>query len=357
MHHHITMVVIFVITTHLCIFRRYTLVLTCKDDGQPPLISVSKLTIEVGDVNDNSPNFRQMSYSADVLENNYIGASVVRVTAEDVDIGENSKIVYSLSKDHDRYFSIHPDNGHVTAKSSLNREERSYFRFQVYASDCGVPSRTSTTVVEVKVLDVNDEKPKFLSDSYFFSVVESLPPGATVGKLEAFDADATPYDQFSFQLLESGSLSDAISVNRKSGVMTTSRTLDREYQEVCHMTAIARDDNNPSLSSTTAVTVRVLDVNDRRPVFDQPAGSDPAGGSGEAAIVVVSNLTPAGFTITTVWALDGDAHGNNSRVRYSIGGGDVVGLFQLDPHTGVVTLDRDLNGDADNQVWNICLIL
>lgn len=85
-------------------------------------------------------------------------------------------------------------------------------------------------VLVVNIVDVNDERPSFLADSYSFHVVENSAAGSVVGVVSAHDGDAAPYNQFSLSLLPAGSLSDAFSVDRRDGRLTTTRPLDREQQ-------------------------------------------------------------------------------------------------------------------------------
>jgi protocadherin Fat 1/2/3 len=75
------------------------------------------------------------------------------------------------------------------------------------------------------------------------------------------------------------------------------------------------------LSSETSVVVEIIDVNENRyaPVFDDFVLS----GS------VAENQEP-GAHVMTVVAKDYDPPGPDSRVAYSIRGGDGLGLFTID---------------------------
>jgi len=85
-------------------------------------------------------------------------------------------------------------------------------------------------VLLVNVLDVNDEKPRFLAASYTFHVLENSPAGSVVGVVSARDDDGAPYNEFTLSLLPAGSLSDAFSIDRRNGRLLTTRSLDREQQ-------------------------------------------------------------------------------------------------------------------------------
>ena len=97
-----------------------------------------------------------------------------------------------------------------------------------FAWPAGVVVAAASLVVNV--LDVNDERPRFLAASYSFHVVENSPAGTLVGVVSARDDDGAPYNRFGMSLLPAGSLSDAFAIDRDSGRLTTTRPLDRELQ-------------------------------------------------------------------------------------------------------------------------------
>ena len=82
----------------------------------------------------------------------------------------------------------------------------------------------------VNVLDVNDQRPRFLAASYSFHVAENQPSGSLVGVVSARDDDGAPYNRFTLSLRPAGSLSDAFSIDARSGRLVSTRPLDRERQ-------------------------------------------------------------------------------------------------------------------------------
>ena len=65
------------------------------DHGLPSLSSTQTLTVEVGDVNDQSPVFSQSVYNASVAENRDPGEPVIRVSATDTDSGNYHQLLLS----------------------------------------------------------------------------------------------------------------------------------------------------------------------------------------------------------------------------------------------------------------------
>ena len=67
--------------------ERYHVTIRCQDGGGGVAVDAGKvsrvseksLDVLVGDVNDHSPVFSQQTYKANIIENNYIGVSVLQV--------------------------------------------------------------------------------------------------------------------------------------------------------------------------------------------------------------------------------------------------------------------------------------
>lgn len=82
----------------------------------------------------------------------------------------------------------------------------------------------------------------------------------------------------------------------------------------------ASDLGTPSLSSQTQVTISVVDVNENvhAPVFSEPVVTG----------TVVENR-PSGTVVLRLNATDADAADDDSKVGYSIRGGDGIGYFTV----------------------------
>ena len=64
------------------------------------------MTIQVDDINDHAPKFTQKLYQATMSENFPAGASVTSVSATDMDIGANAKMIYTLKEQDREFFSM-----------------------------------------------------------------------------------------------------------------------------------------------------------------------------------------------------------------------------------------------------------
>ena len=98
------------------------------------------------------------------------GRCWLQTTAVDGDVGDNAKLVYQLldnranrsSTFDSSPFAVDPSTGVIRATASVDRELKAAYQFRITATDAGSPmSFTSTALVTVNILDVNDETPLF----------------------------------------------------------------------------------------------------------------------------------------------------------------------------------------------------
>ena len=103
-------------------------------------------------------------------------------------------------------------------------------------------------------------------------------------------------------------------------------TLDQSEQDVYNLTVQATDSKSGSWS-TTGCTIRVLDVNNHRPMFEKPLYT--------ASVYEDAKI---GTLVSTLKATDKDK-GPNARIRYSFGVSEKKKLpFQLDQDKGMKIL-------------------
>ena len=126
----------------------------------------AEVIVYVADINDNHAVSTKNSYSAEMLENVLIGHTVTNVTAHDKDEGSNGLVTYSLvetplATDNlaSSIFTVNHITGAISTlkKLKLNAPQVEY-KFQVKASDEGVPCLESFTNVLVTLEDTNDSR-------------------------------------------------------------------------------------------------------------------------------------------------------------------------------------------------------
>ncbi|XP_062467633.1 cadherin-23 isoform X4 [Pezoporus occidentalis] len=316
------------------------IVVSVTDCGRPPLRATSSATVFVNllDLNDNDPTFQNLPFAAEIAEGLPAGSSVFQVVAIDLDEGPNGQVTYRMQVGMPRMdFLINGTSGLVTSTTVLDRERIAEYYLRVVASDAGVPSKSSTSTLTVKVLDVNDENPTFFPAVYNVSLPENVARDFKVVRLNCTDADAGLNAELSY-FITGGNQDGKFSVGFRDGVVRTVVSLDRET--VASYTLILEAiDNGPTgnrRTGTATVYVTVLDVNDNRPIFLQSSYE-----------VSVPEDIPAASSIVQVKATDAD-EGINGRVWYRIVRGNEHNNFRINPSTGLVMrgvrhLDREQN--------------
>ncbi|XP_072288383.1 protocadherin alpha-2-like [Eucyclogobius newberryi] len=248
----------------------YDITIKATDCGEPPLSTTKTLSIQILDVNDNSPQFEQSPLYFYIVENNVAGTSLFSVTAADKDKNENADVSYSIArtgqeKDVALFLNVNAENGQITALKSFDFETLKSFQFQVVASDSGTPSLSSNVTVHVFILDQNDNAPVILypvSSNASAEGVEEIPrnviAGHLVTKVRAYDADIgyNGWLLFSLQGVTDHSL---FGLDRYTGQIRTLRSFTETDEAQHKLVILVKDNGNVSLSATATVLVKVVE--------------------------------------------------------------------------------------------------
>ncbi|XP_058853087.1 cadherin-related family member 2-like [Acipenser ruthenus] len=271
---------------------------------------------------------------------------VMSVEASDPDTEDKDKITYRLLPDSIlEFFAVGEKTGIITVKTSgnLDRETRSVYFATLQATDTA--NNIGTTVLEINLLDINDQTPKMVRDSYMVFVKEG-PDGKLDLTIEAFDNDEPGTNNSVVRYkIEDSEFSNNFIIDEETGVVTINGTLDREAIEPLlngkiQLTVTAYDWGHPILSSSVNVTINVEDINDNNPVFTQTVYQDSVRESDKGAYV--------GF----VQATDQDQTEIHNRISYRITDGSfgnfIIRTFQSNEgYRGNVTVDPDIELDYE----------
>ncbi|XP_077461352.1 protocadherin-16-like [Stigmatopora argus] len=314
----------------------YTLTVEAFDGGVPVRVGTLRLNVTVLDENDNPPAFRPRRYAASVPENATVGTSVCRVGADDPDAGDNGRVGFSVEGRHD-FFSVDQTTGVLYLNRPLDFETQSFHEVMVTARDFGVPPESSGTLVLVTVDNVNDNAPVvdvlFLGESG--RVSEAAEPGDYVARVSVSDPD-DPEEAPDVRLEGGGGDFLLERADRSVYVLRVAGGLDREEKDLYALKILVRDSGSPPLGAEALIPLRVTDVNDCAPYFDE-----------ERLRVRVSEDLPVGASVVRVEARDSDL-GVNARLSYSILESECP--VRVDGESGLVTtaalLDRDRGPDT-----------
>ncbi|XP_054872460.1 protocadherin alpha-8-like isoform X33 [Amphiprion ocellaris] len=285
-----------------------TLTLTALDDGSPPKSGTSEIIINVLDINDNTPVFAKSLYKTRVFENVPIGTTLLTLNATDADEGTNKEIIYTLStKEQDhvlQIFKIDPNTGTLTVEGNVDFEEHSAFEIRAQASDKGQPPMSAHCKVLVEVLDLNDNPPEITVTSLLNTVKEDAKAGTAIALVSVLDKDGGKNGEVHCAIEDNAPFK--LETNYKNYYsLVVDGPLDRESISDYNVTIRASDGGNPSLSSTSIITIHVSDVNDNPPHFSSPYIN-----------IYVKENSKVGEVLRTVSAQDADID-QNGQMSYS----------------------------------------
>ncbi|XP_023559797.1 protocadherin gamma-A4 isoform X14 [Octodon degus] len=249
----------------------YNITVTATDHGTPPLSTDTHISLQVVDINDNPPMFTHVSSSASIEENNPRGASILSLTAQDPDSGENAQVTYSLAEDTiqgaplSSYVSINSNTGVLYALRSFDYEQFRDLQLLVTARDSGHPPLSTNMSLNLFVLDQNDNTPEILypapptdGSTGVELAPRSAEPGYLVTKVVAVDRDSGQNAWLSYRLLKA-SEPGLFSVGLHTGEVRTARALlDRDALKQSLVVAV-QDHGQPPLSATVTLTIAVAD--------------------------------------------------------------------------------------------------
>ncbi|CDQ90336.1 unnamed protein product, partial [Oncorhynchus mykiss] len=135
------------------------------------------------------------------------------------------------------------------------------------AVDGGVPTRSGTASITVRVLDTNDNAPKFDKDNYKIDIMENSPIGSLVVKLNATDLDEGTNSEilYSYSLYTSEKTQQTFHLNPNNGEITVKEMINYEDFRIYDMEVIATDKGPNSLTGQCKLTILVTDMNDNHP--------------------------------------------------------------------------------------------
>ncbi|NXU52098.1 PCD23 protein, partial [Turnix velox] len=285
--------------------------------------------IVVLDINDNSPSFTSVPLSY-VMEDVEVGFLAHHLIATDPDEGRNGEVTYHiLSGNENKAFALDKITGLLTTSQLLDREIQDCYNLTVMALDDGSPALSTTQLLTIIVLDVNDETPVFLKQLYETAVHENQDPGEFVLKVEAVDRDAGLNSLLRYEILP-GTGYENFKINPDSGELLTTASLDRETQDVFSIKG------SPSRCSTAQLYLSVLDENDHSPLFAKT----------QYQISVREDLKE-GSAILDLSASDKD-DGLSGEVTYSLID-DTFGAFAIDSVTGSIVTTKALDRETKSQ--------
>ncbi|XP_072726843.1 cadherin-23-like isoform X2 [Ciconia boyciana] len=326
----------------------YTLTAVARDN--PGDVSSNRrensvqVLITVLDINDFRPQFSKSQFSTSVYENEPAGTSVITMTATDLDEGDNGVVTYSIEGPGAEAFKINKDSGLVMSRRRLQSYER--FNLTVVATDKGRPPLWGTTMLQIEVIDINDNRPVFIRppNGTILHIKEEIPLRSNVYEVYATDKDEGLNGAVLYNLLKTGAGNkdwEYFSIDSVSGLIQTAKRLDREKQAVYNLIIVACDQGQPAYETMQPLQVALDDIDDNEPVFLRPPRDSPQ----YQALSVPEHSRPGTVVGNVTGAVDAD-EGSNAIVYYFIAAGNQESNFQLS-REGKLQVLRDLDREKE----------
>ncbi|XP_014749299.1 PREDICTED: protocadherin gamma-B3-like [Sturnus vulgaris] len=298
-------------------------------------MQVYGIQVEITDINDNAPNFRDSETELRMSEMTTPGSRFPLPDAHDPDSAAGKKQL--------KYFTVNEENGNLYVNERLDREEMCGSSATCSVSfEVLVHNPLNVFHVEVAIEDVNDNSPVFSKAALDLEIGEWALPGARFPLEIARDSDVGRNSLLTYQLSSDPSFS--LSMKEKPGgkkqpELVLERALDREKKSSIDLVLTAVDSGEPARSGTVQIRINVTDLNDNPPVFSKTVY--------EAK--VVENL-PAESLVLQVQATDADV-GTNGRVSYSFGNvpDEVLSLFSIDSESGEIRTAGPLDFEEEKK--------
>ncbi|XP_043918358.1 protocadherin-23 [Protopterus annectens] len=286
-------------------------------------IAYCQVTIAVQDVNDNQPRFEQAEYRTSAWEGQLFNTYIMQVFAADADSGLNGQVEYSIiSGNINNAFIIDSVRGILATNAILDHEIVSSYWLVVQAADRGSPRLSSTAIVKIQVIDVNDNAPT-IPHLEHIEIAENLPAGYVVTQISADDVDLNPTLSYSFSGKWKGR--NKFTIDRYTGVIALREPLD--FEDTTHYLLTIRVSDSVH-EAEADLSITVLDANDNPPVF-----------ATDFYKVSISEHTPVHSQILTVSATDEDSE-MNGRVSYRILPSSSLRGFYIDSSNGSIFMEK-----------------
>ncbi|XP_060743334.1 protocadherin alpha-8-like [Tachysurus vachellii] len=277
-------------------------------------LEIHHVVVEITDINDNVPSFSQTHQHFEIAEHTSIGTSFQLHAARDEDTAPNSVRNYKLSQNANFEIDTKNSDGDkipfLVIRKPLDREHIEDYWLVVTAEDGGNPPKTGTLNINVKVLDINDNRPVFSQHEYSVTLQENAPLGTVVIKVNATDSDqgSNGNIEYAFVKTMKRKVYDIFQIDGITGEIRVKGEVDFEDMEVYKIDIQASDKGQPPLTVDSRVIIKILDMNDNKPDIEVTS-----------LLSVVSEDAISGTVISFISVSDKDS-GLNGNVVCSLAG-------------------------------------
>ncbi|XP_056625257.1 putative protocadherin beta-18 isoform X15 [Triplophysa dalaica] len=301
-----------------------------------------RVTIEITDINDNSPIFKRNERRFEISESAVVGSKFMMEKAIDADIGANGLQSYFLQPTDHFNLKLHGQSDgskkvEMILQKPLDREKQENMSLVLTAMDGGEPPKSGTVQIYVTVLDANDNAPVFTKPMYRAIISENSEKGTSVISVSASDLDKGTNGEIGYLIANSDGVSDFFQID-ENGLVTLVGKLDFETSKHYQIDIEAVD--NGGLSDSSKIIIDVIDVNDNAPVISAMSKS---------TTVPENSLQSTVIAIVSVYDPDSDSNG---QVQCSVNENIPFTIKSTSNGFYSIVTDGDLDRERESQ-YNI----
>ncbi|KRZ85831.1 Protein dachsous, partial [Trichinella sp. T8] len=301
-----------------------------------PKIKEFPIKIHVLDENDNRPVFSDDPVIFSLPENTPVGTDIWMYNATDADTGKFGRLKYRIIDDdlgNSKMFSIDPLRGVLQLQSELDYEKCTEYVIVVEATDqASSPyDRLSTQVTtRIYVVDVNDNSPKFISNSTV-EIYEDSPTDYPLFYVIATDADWLENGRVTYSIKDRN-VNSKFAINADTGALTLTRRLTKDDPNHYQLTVKATDHGKPPLSATQIIQIRVIPGHLNALRFERSLYRSS----------IIENTSP-GSIVVQIKASEGDGKSTSNFTYHLLPGGNGYEKLKIDEITGIITTKESLD--------------
>uniref|UniRef100_A0A8R1DPU5 Uncharacterized protein n=1 Tax=Caenorhabditis japonica TaxID=281687 RepID=A0A8R1DPU5_CAEJA len=290
---------------------------------------------------------------------------ILKVEASDQDEGDNGHVVYKITAESDNLpINIDAKTGEIYISEWFADTASTYWPVTVWAMDLGTPmsrmsmlnlvfyKNGSNIPAKPKPVIVSESAnlyaPQFTSFPDVVEISEDAPVGTILTQLVAVDKDFGYNGRIRYLIHDIKDFSEEIlNIDINNGVVSIASDLSllmRENMETMDLDVqiSATDAGTPPKSCSKTLKLRVIDVNNHSPQFEEPM-----------YYTRINEFEDVGKFVAKVSATDFDG-GKNGQVRYYLAKNDNE-LLNIDETTGNITLARKLDREEHNIYTSIVI--
>ncbi|NXC13587.1 CDHR3 protein, partial [Corythaeola cristata] len=188
-----------------------------------------------------------------------------RIYQVDADDPENAELKYSLLPAPVPFMVLESGAIFSTKEFDYEKDPHCYFLNVTVTDPDGL---NSTKTVTINIININDERPYFITKQRLYRIPEEQSPGTLVANITAKDPDDEDSRSRLFYSIQSSNR--YFSINPSTGVLQVTGRIDRDalpLQLHANISVIVRVEDSPSGGHTSEMEITIIidDINDNPP--------------------------------------------------------------------------------------------